>query len=98
MMRILLLALIAAPVGAQTAADCAARPTTFGCANLANLAAMVADPADLDHGRPLAPLAGDPAVAAVARYRTGLVTPLPASGTDGADTGAPAPAPPVAPQ
>jgi type IV pilus biogenesis protein CpaD/CtpE len=96
--KLLLLALLAAPAGAQTAADCAAQPALFGCANLANLTAMVADPADIDHGRSLAPLSGDSAVAAVQRYRKGQVTPLPASGTDGSDSGAVGAAPPAAPQ
>jgi type IV pilus biogenesis protein CpaD/CtpE len=98
MKNVLLLVLLASPAGAQTAAECATLPARFGCANRANLAAMVADPADLDRGRALAPAQGDAAIAAVQRYRKGQVTPLPASGTDGSDSGAAGAAPPAAPQ
>ena len=43
----------------------------LGCANQANLRAMIADPRDLDAGRPLAPAQGDAAFAAAERHRTG---------------------------
>jgi pilus assembly protein CpaD len=46
----------------------------FGCATAANLAAMVADPRDLALGRSLGAAQGDPAVAAVERYRAGKTT------------------------
>lgn len=47
-----------------------------GCANALNLARMVADPADLLHGRPAGPADGAAAVRAIERYRRGQVTPL----------------------
>jgi hypothetical protein len=43
----------------------------LGCANQANLRAMIADPRDLATGRPLSPAQGDAAFAAAARNRTG---------------------------
>jgi pilus assembly protein CpaD len=46
----------------------------FGCATATNLAAMVADPRDLVVGRTLGPAEGDPAVAALERYRAGKTT------------------------
>jgi hypothetical protein len=47
-----------------------------GCANAANLEAMVADPADLLRGRRPGPADGAAAALAIERYRQGLVTPL----------------------
>ncbi len=49
--------------------------SNFGCANAANLALMVEDPADLLRGRPLGP--GDAAglVHGIQRYRSNLVLP-----------------------
>jgi hypothetical protein len=48
----------------------------FGCATEANLRAMIANPADLDHGAPTTPERGDSAVVAATRYRLGEVKPL----------------------
>ena len=48
----------------------------FGCADAANLAAQLADPADLVRGRGTARQAGEAAARAVERYRTETVTPL----------------------
>jgi hypothetical protein len=48
----------------------------LGCANQANLRAMIADPRDLEAGRPLTPAQGDAAFAAAARNRTGQDKPL----------------------
>ena len=48
----------------------------FGCANTANLGLMVANPADLLQGRPLAPAEAGNAAASVDRYRTDKVKDL----------------------
>lgn len=48
----------------------------FGCSTTANLGLMVANPADLQHGRPLAPQDGTTAAAAIDRYRTDKVKAL----------------------
>ncbi len=45
----------------------------LGCTNAANLRAMLANPADLDHGRPLGPADGGRAAQAVSDYRAGKV-------------------------
>jgi pilus assembly protein CpaD len=47
--------------------------SNFGCADATNLSLMVADPRDLVIGRSLGPAQGDAAVAAVERYRQGMV-------------------------
>lgn len=47
--------------------------SNFGCANAVNLGQMVAYPADLAEGRPLAAADGAPAAAAVNRYLTDKV-------------------------
>jgi pilus assembly protein CpaD len=47
--------------------------SNFGCSDATNLSLMVADPRDLVIGRPLGPAQGDPAFAAVQRYRLGTV-------------------------
>lgn len=49
--------------------------------NAANLSAMVADPADLNHGRGAALSEGDIGAAAVARLRADAVKRLPAAST-----------------
>jgi pilus assembly protein CpaD len=54
-----------------------APPSNFGCATAVNLGLMVASPADLTSGGPLAPAAGKPAAAAVDRYLSDKVQPLP---------------------
>jgi len=69
----------------------------YGCANATNLGLMVASPADLVSGRPLAQADGRPAVAAVERYLTDRVKPPPSptatpfasstGGGGGGDTG-----------
>lgn len=59
--------------------------SNFGCANMTNLGLMVADPHDLVVGRPLGPAEGDPALAAMQRYRTDKVTKL--KGSNGAGGG-----------
>jgi hypothetical protein len=51
----------------------------IGCANLANLEAMVADPTDLTHGRTLTPASGAQAAGAVAAYEAPPVDPRPAA-------------------
>ena len=61
----------------------------FGCADAANLAAQLADPADLVRGRGTARQAGEAAARAVERYRTDTATPL-AGSTSPAATAAPA--------
>lgn len=48
----------------------------FGCATARNLAATIADPADLARPRPLAPAGSVSAAAAVERYRRREVAPL----------------------
>lgn len=58
-------------------ADCAAQ---FGCSTRANLAAMVAEPEDLRHGRVLVPAQGGVALDAVERLRLGKPLPLPGAG------------------
>lgn len=49
-------------------------PSDFGCATATDLAATIVDPGDLIRGRDLQGAFGDPAVAAVQRYRTGKTT------------------------
>jgi pilus assembly protein CpaD len=51
--------------------------SNFGCATETNLGLMVANPTDLASARPLGPAEGQPAAAAVQRYLTDKVTPLP---------------------
>ena len=73
-----------------------AHNSNWGCAAATNLGLMVASPADLVGGRPLAPADGQPAVNAVQRYMTDRVkqppaptaSPFGASGGGGGDTGA----------
>lgn len=48
-------------------------PIQLGCANKANLAAMVADPSDLVRGRPETPAVGARQAAAVEAYKKGQV-------------------------
>jgi hypothetical protein len=50
---------------------------SFGCATAQNLRAMVADPADLEHGRELSPAAGDAAFQAIERHRAGQTKGMP---------------------
>ena len=50
-----------------------------GCADATNLGLMVANPADLVTGRTLAPADAQPATAAVQRYLTDRIKPLPSS-------------------
>jgi pilus assembly protein CpaD len=54
--------------------------SNFGCATQVNLGMMVARPTDLASGTPLGPVAGQPAAAAVNRYLTDKITPLPSAG------------------
>jgi pilus assembly protein CpaD len=56
--------------------------SNFGCANAVNLGQMVASPADLAEGRPLAAADGTPAAAAVNRYLNDKVQ-LPAAAAIG---------------
>jgi pilus assembly protein CpaD len=72
-----------------------APPSNFGCATAVNLGLMVASPADLAHGRTLAPADGKPAAAAVDRYLNDNITPLPAEANLGPVQGAPSSAPPA---
>jgi pilus assembly protein CpaD len=66
-----------------------ARSSYYGCANATNLGLMVASPADLVSGRPLAPTDGQPAVAAVERYMNDRVKqpPAPTASPFSASTG-----------
>jgi pilus assembly protein CpaD len=82
-----------------------AHSSNWGCAAAVNLGLMVANPADLVRGRPLAPTAAMPAVGAVERYLTDRVKQPPAptaspfaptTTTGGSDTGGPAVGPPGA--
>jgi|SRR5579859_653477 pilus assembly protein CpaD len=62
----------------QSQPDYANAPSSnFGCATETNLGLMVANPTDLASARTLGPAAGEPAAAAVQRYLTDKVTPLP---------------------
>ncbi len=61
--------------------------SNFGCATAVNLSLMVADPADLHHGRDLGGADGVRMAAAVYGYRTGALPPL----TSEDDTGTLAP-------
>lgn len=62
----------------QSQPDYANAPSSnFGCASETNLGLMVANPTDLASARTLGPTAGQPAAAAVQRYLTDKVTPLP---------------------
>jgi len=53
--------------------------SNFGCATETNLGLMVANPTDLALARADGPTAGQPAAAAVQRYLTDKVTPLPSA-------------------
>lgn len=71
-------ALAASPASVATfvsPSDCQAPDASglprFGCASALNLRLMAADPRDLQRGSPLAPAAGDAALTAVERYRSG---------------------------
>ncbi len=48
----------------------------FGCTTTANLGRMVADPVDLERGKPLDPADGEQAVLGIQRYQTDQVKPL----------------------
>jgi pilus assembly protein CpaD len=72
--------------------------SNYGCANATNLGLMVASPADLVSGRPLAATEAQPAVAAVQRYLTDRVKQPPSptaspfgGGGGGGDAGGGAP-------
>ncbi len=86
MKPLLLLMLVAAPAAAQTP-TCTARPVVMGCANAANLAAMLANPADLTSPQPAAPAMGAATLLPIERYRTGKLLPLADVGTDGSAGG-----------
>jgi len=58
----------------------------FGCASDTNLRLMLAEPEDLNAGKPPAPPSGDAALAAVQRHRAGQVKPL-GGGASASDTG-----------
>lgn len=57
-----------------------AASSNFGCANTVNLGRMVADPADLEDGRGLSPMPGEPAIKALRRLEDDL-------GSDGDGSG-----------
>ncbi|WP_374472527.1 CpaD family pilus assembly lipoprotein [Phenylobacterium sp.] len=59
----------------------------FGCATLANLQAMIADPRDLVTGAEPGPPRGDAAMAAAGRHRAGETKALPATQTTGGSAG-----------
>lgn len=67
-------------------------PSDFGCATQNNLAAMVVDPHDLIAGRDAGPLVGDAAARPTARYRAGVIPPLPNPTSSGSAPAAAAPA------
>jgi pilus assembly protein CpaD len=48
----------------------------FGCATTNNLGVMVANPADLERGRPLDPADAEAASLSIQRYRVGEIIPL----------------------
>jgi hypothetical protein len=55
----------------------------FGCWSQANLALMVADPADLVHGKPLGPASGRREALSVETYQDGKLKTLPGQETAG---------------
>jgi pilus assembly protein CpaD len=59
-----------------------AMPSNYGCADVTNLGLMIADPRDLVIGRTLGPAEGNPATAAVLRYRECKTRPLTAASPD----------------
>lgn len=59
------------PRALQARVDLVASARPLGCANTANLGRMVAEPADLLHGRALGPADGAPEAKAVEKYRAG---------------------------
>jgi len=71
--------------------------SNFGCSTETNLGLMVANPSDLASGRPSAGSAGRPAVAAVDRYLTDKVAPLPSATGASPFSAAASTAPPAAP-
>ncbi len=81
-MKLLLCLSLLLGVAACSAADPTQRSGTWQPigANDANLRAMIADPADLSHGRAGTDADGQVAANAVARYRAGKVKQLPDSG------------------
>ncbi len=66
----------------------------IGCTNRANLRAMVADQADLDHGHALSPASGTQEARGVEAYKLGKVKNLPAGNQSQSSTPAPTPAAP----
>lgn len=71
------------------AADGSVVALPLGCANRANLRAMLADPADLDHGRTLAPATGEQEARAVEAYRKGEAKKLSTDDQTGSTMSAP---------
>ena len=59
-------------------------PLPVGCANAANLGAMVAEPGDVEHGKELAPADGERAALGVAAYRAGTAKGAAAPSSGGA--------------
>ena len=57
--------------------------SNYGCATVTDFGLMVADPRDLVVGRTLGPAEGDPAIAAIERYRAGKPKDLPGSSSGG---------------
>jgi type IV pilus biogenesis protein CpaD/CtpE len=86
----------ARPSAAVPASTCATADATtaktptvtlpLGCTNRANLRAMVADPADLDHGRVLTPASGTHEALGVEAYNKGQVKALGADDQSGPTT------------
>jgi len=81
MKSLLLAVLVAVPVSAQQL-PCPAHPVIMGCANAANLAAMVANPADLVIPQPAPPASAAALQLPIERYRSGKALPLPDEGAD----------------
>ncbi|HUC65543.1 MAG TPA: CpaD family pilus assembly lipoprotein [Stellaceae bacterium] len=57
--------------------------SNYGCTTATDFGLMVADPRDLVVGRTLGPAEGDPAIAAIERYRAGKPKDLPGAGSGG---------------
>lgn len=69
-----------APACPSPTAQVGSAPPTMGCANASNLAAMLENPADLQHGRRLSPADGAREAHAVANYEKGPVAKSATSG------------------
>jgi hypothetical protein len=64
-----------------------ASPQYFGCVSRQNLRAMVANPADLDGGRPLGPADGTAQTSAVEAYQQDKIKPFEGTSASGTAAG-----------